>query len=106
MNKKSLLALIGTGISFLMLIHSLAQLDLICVGPVWSNFWYSPPGGLYAQPFQDGFWFRTTVGNAYDFFLSISVASWFVLLISLFSLFYFERLKVKKLEKKFGCLGE
>uniref|UniRef100_A0A6M3XD78 Uncharacterized protein n=1 Tax=viral metagenome TaxID=1070528 RepID=A0A6M3XD78_9ZZZZ len=100
MNKISLLALIGTGLSLLMLLHSLWQLDLICVQPVWSEYWSSPPGGLFKQPFQCGFWFRTTVGNAYDLYLGMAVVSWFVLLVSLFGLFYNERKKVKKLEKK------
>jgi len=100
MKLSQLIALIGIGISLLMLLHSLWQIDLICVGPVWSEYWTSPPGGLFRQPFQCGFWFRTTVGNAYDLYLGMNVISWFVLLVSLFGLFFSERQKVKKLEEK------
>ena len=99
MRLKQLFPLIGVGISLLLLLHSLWQLDLICVEPVWSEFWTSPLGGLYKQPFQCGFWFRTTVGDAYDYFLSVAVLSWFVLLASMFRLFYMERRARKRLER-------
>ena len=106
MRLKQLFPLIGVGISLLLLLHSLWQLDLICVEPVWSEFWTSPLGGLYKQPFQCGFWFRTTVGNAYDFYLGMVVVSWFVLLVSLFYLFYNERQKANKLKKEILYLKE
>ena len=99
MKLKQLLALLGIGVSFLMLLHSLWQLDMIAAPPVWSDYWQSPPGGLYKQSFQCGFWFRTTIGNAYDYFLSVAVLSWFLLLASMFGLlFYMERRARKRLE--------
>ena len=116
MNKKSLLTLIGTGLSLLMLLHSLWQIDLIAVGPVWGSTlgnsqWYF---SLYKdgflrladKSFQCGFWFRTTVGNAYDLYLGMAVVSWFVLLVSLFYLFYNERQKANKLKKEILYLKE
>jgi hypothetical protein len=113
MNKLSLLALIGTGLSFLILLHSLWQVDLICVRPVWQTsewipYFRSLNVTNYSDyyPFQCGFWFRTTVGNAYDLYLGMAIVSWFVLLVSLFYLFYNERQKVNRLKKEILYLKE
>lgn len=62
---------IGGFISFF---FGLWQMDLICVGPVWSSFWQSPAGGYFAQVFEFGridifghiVKFTTTIGVAYD----------------------------------------
>ena len=100
MNVKQSFALAAIGFSLLLLLHSLWQLDLICAPPVWSPGWGMLPGVRYADfYFQCGFWFKTTVGNAYDFYLGLAVFSWFILLFAMFYLFYFERMKVKKLQK-------
>lgn len=98
------LPLMGIGVSLLMLLHSLWQLDLICVGPVWGKNWvYWGPTGVYAdETFQCGFWFITTVGMAYDYFLSLVVVSWFVLLASMY---FWHRRKVKKLKKEISRLA-
>ena len=106
MNVKQSLALAGIGFSLLLLLHGLWQLDLICCGPVWSYGYIAPLPRLADQFFQCGFWFKTTVGNAYDFYLGLSVFSWFVLLFSMFYLFYFERMKVKRLKKEILRLRE
>lgn len=81
---RNILNILGISTSFLMMLHSLWQLDLISVGPVWGKNWkYLGPTGVYAnEPFQCGFWFKTTVGMAYDYYLSLIVVSWFMLLLS------------------------
>jgi hypothetical protein len=65
------------------------QMDMICVGPVWSKTWTSPQGGYYNEFFEVGAigpWkLDTTVGIAYDLMqtfmvlgLGVAIASlWF-----------------------------
>jgi len=89
LRSKNILNIFGIGLSFLMMLHSLWQLDLIAVRPVWGTgewiSWFLSTGykNFCDMPWQCGFWFRTTLGNAYDYYLSMIVVSWFVLLISL-----------------------
>ena len=91
-----LIGIIMIGWSAIWEFHSLWQLDLICVGPVWGSTlgnsqWYY---NLYLQgfahysdvPFQCGFFFRTTIGNAYDFFLGVNVVAWILALLGMFVL--------------------
>lgn len=97
------LPLMGIGISFLMLLHSLWQLDLICVGPVWgtrewiSRFFSWNIPNYCDRSFQCGFWFKTNVGIAYDYYLSLCVVSWFLLLASMY---FWQRRNVKKLKEE------
>ena len=106
-NLRELLSMVGIGFSFLLLLHSLWQLDLIAVRPVWSTHewitWFLGIGykDFSEMPFQCGFWFKTNVGMAYDFYLSLAVVSWFLLLISM----YLWRWRtVKKLKKEYDEL--
>ncbi len=98
-----LLPFIGVGVSLLMLVHSLWQLDLICASPVWQTEdwiqWFQKTGytNYCDMPFQCGFLFRTTVGNAYDYFLSVAVASWFVLAVSMW---FWHKRTLKELKKR------
>jgi len=93
--------MLGVAISLLILLHSIWQLDLICVRPVWRTEewipWFQATGYKYFSeiPFQCGFWFKTNIGMAYDYFLSMCIVSWFLLLISMY---FWQRRKVKKLE--------
>jgi hypothetical protein len=48
----------------------------------------------------------TTTGRAYDTLMSMAVISWFILLGSLFYLFYNERQKVNRLKKEILYLKE
>lgn len=97
------LPLFGIGVSLLMLLHSLWQLDLIAVRPIWHTGewipWFLSTGytKFCDMPFQCGFWFRTNVGMAYDYYLSLIAISWFVLLASMY---FWHRGKVKKLKKE------
>jgi hypothetical protein len=67
------------------------QMDLICVGPVWSKTWASPQGGYYSQFFEIGaigsLRFDTTVGNAYDLMQVFMVLG---LLIAVLSLWFWD----------------
>lgn len=99
-----LLPFIGIGMSLLMLLHSLWQLDLIAVRPIWDTQnwikWFLPTGysNFADMSFQCGFWFRTSLGNAYDFYLSMCVASWFLLAVSMW---FWRRQVIKEWEQKF-----
>jgi hypothetical protein len=108
--------LITLVISAMFQIHSLWQLDIICVGPVWNLcvnnivkyqdliargfMHYSDETG-----FQDGQFFRMTVGNAYDFFLGMNYLGWCLAVVGTFLimfgiiLFYKEQIKTLKNRK-------
>jgi len=98
---KGLLPQIGIGVSLLMLVHSLWQLDLICKAPVWDTWgfinWFVGSGlPNYADAFfQCGFPFQTNVGIAYDYYLSLCVVSWFLLLISMW-FYHWREIKIYK----------
>lgn len=102
-----LLPFIGIGISLLMLLHSLWQLDIIAVRPIWDTKnwikWFLSTGySNFADiPFQCGFWFRTSLGNAYDFYLSLNVASWFLLAVSMW---FWRRRDTKGLKKTLSLI--
>jgi len=82
------MSLFGIGLSLLLTLHGLWQLDIICVDPVWSTNqfinWFVGTGyETYSNiPFQCGLW-KTTIGRAYDVYLSLPVVGWFVLLMSM-----------------------
>lgn len=86
----SFLPLMGIGISLLLLVHSLWQMDLIDVRPIWQTQewipWFLKTGldNYSDMPFQCGFFFRTTIGNANDYYLGMCVVSWFLLLLSMY----------------------
>ena len=98
-----LLPFIGIGVSLLMLVHSLWQIDLICAEPVWRTkdwiTWFQKTGytNYSNMPFQCSFLFKTTVGNAYDYFLSTAVTSWFILAISMW---FWHKKTIKELKMK------
>jgi hypothetical protein len=117
MNKKTLLALLGIGISAIMLLYSLWQLDVICKDRVWDPWdrnisfynWLKFTKGCehYSDlRFQSSELWVTNVGRAYDTLMSMAVVSWFLLLGSLFYLFYNERQKVNRLKKEILYLKE
>jgi len=99
--------LITLAISAMFQIHSLWQLDIICVQAVWGNcvdniVRYQ---GLLAAgwqhysdvfPFQDGQFFRMTVGNAYDFFLGMNYVGWCMAIVGTFLIMYGIVLAYKK----------
>ena len=73
-------------VSAMFQLHSLWQLDLSCLGGVWNScewniarytdllargFW------RFAEvPFQDGQFFKSNIGNAYDLFLGMNYIGW------------------------------
>lgn len=83
---------IGIAISAVFVFHGIAQWDMICVNPVWAsaesnvNFYQDLIRHGYSRfaelPFQDGLFFRTSVGNAYDFFLALIAVGWILVLVS------------------------
>lgn len=77
--------------------HALAQLDMICKDFVWNYppmtnlgyAWVIPQHPLLVtrladQFFQDGVFFQTTYGNAYDFFLSLTTLTWVLAIVGMF----------------------
>jgi hypothetical protein len=116
MDKKTILALLGIGISAIMLVYSLWQLDVICKGPVWDPCdqnigfynWLKSIGCEHYSDlrFMSSELWITTTGRAYDTLMSMAVISWFILLGSLFYLFYNERQKVNRLKKEILYLKE
>lgn len=77
--------------------HSIAQLDIICVNPVWNYATMTNLGYAWLIPqmpwvvtrfsdqyFQDGIIYRGTIGGAYDFFLSMNVIGWALAIVGTF----------------------
>ena len=81
-------SLVGIGISYLLTMHGLWQLDIVCINPVWGTQtwikWFLETGyeNYSDYPFQCGLW-KTTMGRAYDVYLSYPVVGWFLLLVSM-----------------------
>jgi len=68
--------------------HGIHQIDIICVDPVWDTQPFIIKFHKIGLPnysnwdFQCGLW-HTTIGMAYDVYLSYPVIGWFTLLISM-----------------------
>lgn len=83
------IALFGVGVSLLITYHGIHQLDIIEVDPTWTTQpwikWFLGTGyeNYSDVPFQCGLW-KTTIGMAYDVYLSYPIVGWFLLLISMF----------------------
>ena len=103
-------------VSAMFQLHSLWQLDIICVGPVWSTCIsnISKYQDLIArgfmhyseEPFQDGQFFHMTIGNAYDFFLGMNYVGWALAIVGTFLIMFGITLvykeKIKQLKRIVG----
>jgi len=80
-----LLALVLLFSAIVGLMFSLWQLDMICVNPVWNEGWCHPVGRYADDYFQCGPW-KTTIGEAYDTLLALSVTALLLAVVSTFLL--------------------
>lgn len=80
--KKNILNIVGIMVSVFLFMFGIWQLDLICCPPVWKTGWCHPVG-RYADDYFQCFWWRTTIGEAYDILLFLIFISFWLLFISL-----------------------
>ncbi len=86
----AVLNLAGVMVAMGMLFFSLWQLDLIVSGPVWwqssakGGGWSWPGPGAYANDYFQCFFWKTTVGQAYDTLFMLIFISFIVLFASAF----------------------
>jgi len=84
----AIINLIGVMVSLGLLFFSLWQLDLIVSGPVWweaspdGQGWYWPGPGAYANDYFQCFFWKTTIGQAYDTLFMLVFISFIVLFAS------------------------
>ena len=87
----AILNLTGVMAAICVLFFSLWQLDLIVSGPVWwsslpngQGTGWSHPNGAYAEQYFQCFFWKTTVGQAYDTLFMLIFISFIVLFASAF----------------------
>lgn len=97
---KKAIALLVLLVTSLAILHmfSVWQLDLICVGPVWSSGWCHPEGRYADDYFQCWLW-RTTIGEAYDTLLFLNFVSFYGL-IMVFSIMLYGVIQTLKKGKR------
>jgi len=84
--RKNTWSVLGVAFSISLLLWGLWQLDLIVCAPVWDKGWVNPsPTGRYSDHyFQSWFW-KTTVGWAYDVLFFVIFISFWILFASLWT---------------------
>jgi len=102
-----ILNIVGMIVSVCILFFSIWQLDLIVSGPVWwssadkgTGFGWSHPDGAYANDYFQCFFWKTTIGQAYDTLFLLIFVAFIVMFLSAYFWPKHDRTSLMKLKNR------